>query len=564
MTAASDQIDVLITSLGSSAYSEVCYCWHSTPPREYRTPYAPVALANFLRPREVLALVTETAQAQNGAGLEAGLQKLGVRLRTVAIPDGISEAELWQLFERCEEGIERDATVVVDVTYGFRHLPIVLMACAAFLSSAKDVSIHGAYYAVLEAKDGDRVPVLEVTPFFSLAEGAFAVRQFRRFGDAREVAAYLDRSNKAAWMSKSGNEAYSRVTHGLRRVSMAMAGGLPLEVGLNASECLDDLRVVLDERSADRMSLKLLGTVEDTIKKIATDPTTRAGKKGLALSLVELDRQLGIAEFAIMTGAAHTACLLLREWLVNRCLLEAGKGDVWLDHRQGREPTERRLNALSFRVQTKHGGLTERQRDLVAMWDGLRKRRNELAHAGMQKDRVNLDATARCCEDTIRRCRDRLDTPSAWQLSVNAGGESVLVSPLGLSPGVLYTGLRRLAPDRVVLLTSEQAAVSVVPCCNAAGYPVGRITTLCGDPFEFRDVRAVVSNAVQQLDQAARITVNVTGGTTALQYLAEAVGREAERLGIEVTRVALVDRRSAAAQQADPYTEGEVVRLDEQ
>jgi hypothetical protein len=63
---------------------------------------------------------------------------------------------------------------------------------------------------------------------------------------------------------------------------------------------------------------------------------------------------------------------------------------------------------------------------------------------------------------------------------------------------------------------------------------------------------------------AARcVVVNVTGGTTALQYLAERIGRDAERLGVPVRRIALVDRRPYEQQQAEPFACGDLMALEE-
>jgi hypothetical protein len=62
--------------------------------------------------------------------------------------------------------------------------------------------------------------------------------------------------------------------------------------------------------------------------------------------------------------------------------------------------------------------------------------------------------------------------------------------------------------------------------------------------------------------EASEVIVNLTGGTTALQYLAERLADEALRLGTTVCRVAVMDRRSREEQQRDPFQLGEIAWLD--
>jgi hypothetical protein len=141
---------------------------------------------------------------------------------------------------------------------------------------------------------------------------------------------------------------------------------------------------------------------------------------------------------------------------------------------------------------------------------------------------------------------------------------SVLVTPLGLSPGVLYTAFAQLAPPLTVVITSEEARPVVEDVARRAAYDPGRVRVYAvRDPHQcFRERSELEAWVRPVLLDTSRVVLNITGGTTALQYLVEAVGRRAERLGLEVERVAMVDRRSPEEQRRQPYVAGEVVRLD--
>jgi hypothetical protein len=82
------------------------------------------------------------------------------------------------------------------------------------------------------------------------------------------------------------------------------------------------------------------------------------------------------------------------------------------------------------------------------------------------------------------------------------------------------------------------------------------------DPHRcFTEVERVLDWARPHLLAAATVVANITGGTSAMQYLVERVAGHAVRIGVPVTRCALVDRRPADDQRQMPWVAGEVVYL---
>jgi hypothetical protein len=83
------------------------------------------------------------------------------------------------------------------------------------------------------------------------------------------------------------------------------------------------------------------------------------------------------------------------------------------------------------------------------------------------------------------------------------------------------------------------------------------------DPFGGRpEIERVVKAARPRILGADEVLVNVTGGTTLMGLVAEALAGTARQLARPVRRFGLIDRRPPADQDADPFRAGEPFWLD--
>ena len=145
--------------------------------------------------------------------------------------------------------------------------------------------------------------------------------------------------------------------------------------------------------------------------------------------------------------------------------------------------------------------------------------------------------------------------------------EKILLTPLGTSPGVLYTLIKRLNPDRVIVITSQAGKDNIPEICMKAGFDIEKISTyLFNDPFTgFEEVQDIMRRMSSDfpVDIRSRITVNLAGGTSFLQYVTGEFAEVLESKMLDVTRVFAVDRRGIDAQKKEPYVVGDVVELPE-
>jgi hypothetical protein len=162
----------------------------------------------------------------------------------------------------------------------------------------------------------------------------------------------------------------------------------------------------------------------------------------------------------------------------------------------------------------------------------------------------------------LSECEAMVERDAAWSTARPGATRCLLVTPLGRAPGVLFTALTRCAPDTALIVTSPEAGPAIDEACTHAGWAGPRAVFEVLDAYAcFDEVARVVTWARPYLLESREVAVNITGGTTAMQYLAERVAGEAIRLGVPCQRIALIDRRDPEEQRREPYVAGEVVRL---
>lgn len=555
---------ILFATVGTGNYREVDYFIQENPEHICRTCYGPVATAELVGGiEEAVLLLTGEAENIHWDKLRSEFETRIIPVRKVAIPVGRTIDEMWQIVGLLNDSVPENSRVVIDITHAFRHLPVLMLASAAYLTVEKRVTIRGIYYGAYEARADHRSPIFDLGPFLTLTESYHALRQFRETGDARRLADNLAAINKDRWSRSEGSQDFSRLVNSLETLSATLVAALPLESGLHAARAHAALPGALAAlQSTSGMAQSLIRALAPSLMRFAAEERV-PDKASLVLTLPELRRQLEVIRFSVDSQAYDRALLLLREWVVSRCLLAAGKTAGWLDYNQARKPMESALNALVERARA-GAAIVESQSELASLWSGIAGRRNHLAHAGMCPEEVKAAALAESVRELYEQCDRNCSEDTRWLTEREASYEHLLITPLGLSPGVLFTALSKAHPDRVVALTSAEGARFIPGICDRARYPMAQIQIeILDDPHRCFDRPQDLVKRIRPLALAAQaVTVNVTGGTTALEYLAERLGREAERLGVPVRRIALIDNRPYADQQAEPFVCGEMVVLE--
>jgi CRISPR-associated Csx2 family protein len=196
----------------TSGYRDATYCFADGSTAT--TPFFGLALARHLKPDVLVLLGTagsmwdvlvenlpdigeaeealrlELMEAVASGSVTADLlartqpmvqQSMGLLVRLELIPFGRDEAEQRQILPCIEQAAGRGA-VSLDVTHGFRHLPMVTLV-SAFVLERLGRTVGGLYYGAYEMKDGDRVPVLRLDGLLAIQRWVEALAVFDASGD---------------------------------------------------------------------------------------------------------------------------------------------------------------------------------------------------------------------------------------------------------------------------------------------------------------------------------------------------------------------------------------------
>ncbi len=87
-------------------------------------------------------------------------QSLNAEVHYVLIPFAKNPKEQIEILSVLAENLNED--VVIDVTHGFRHLPMLSLVAARFLKTVKKIDVRQIYYGAFEMSGDNKTPVLEL------------------------------------------------------------------------------------------------------------------------------------------------------------------------------------------------------------------------------------------------------------------------------------------------------------------------------------------------------------------------------------------------------------------
>jgi len=130
-------------------------------------------------------------------GLKQVLDKYNGKpsINYVDIPSGQNENELWEIFDKVLEQIDKGDEIIFDITHSFRSIPMLALIILNYAKFIKKCEIRGIYYGAIEAvgkeikdiEESDIAPIFDLTPFVRLLDWTVGIDRFIETGDARYI-----------------------------------------------------------------------------------------------------------------------------------------------------------------------------------------------------------------------------------------------------------------------------------------------------------------------------------------------------------------------------------------
>ena len=375
------------------------------------------ALRQFLEFDRMLVFVTERARSEVYPVLEA----LGDdRIIPVDIPIGENADEMWDIFDKLTFQIDDNDEVSFDITHSLRSIPFLVFMAAAFLKSAKQVTIKGIYYGAYELNkdlEGNSrpAPIIDLSELITLLDWLNASEQFMKFGNASQLAARLRKAGTEASLEKAA-VTLEKVSRSLRLIlpDQVMEASHELEKSLmNAEEAI--------KQSARPFSVLLKQVTDSYFPFALPNPRRRQN----LLAGLECERQ--IIQWYLKRDLLVQAVTLSREWVISWCMVHAGYSNLY--EREARKEISDNLGNLgsaankdprfiSLMKFSTGGGLMDIPsiNQAINLWPQLTKVRNTLDHAGKSAGHCaaeNLDKLAR----QLCKSLEELPLPSESKMS---------------------------------------------------------------------------------------------------------------------------------------------------
>jgi len=425
-----------ISFLGPTRYTPTIYCYNGN---EKETPFFTEALVHFFPDLEqILVLLTPTVRnpppdkPDNWAEVQ---RRLGDLVKPLPIPEGHSEAELWDIFNALTASVDEGDTVVFDITYSFRSLPFLTFLAAAYLRTARQIKVHKIIYGAFEAKDAaNRTPVFDLTPFVGLLDWLTATNQFIYTGDGRYLARLLERSDLFEHPRRKLTPAEREAEATSKRIH-------------NAADSIEETTAAMLTSlipHAERASANLIARLECAALDLAAiAPPYRVLAERVRTSYIpfaqpdpmtqdiaaDLEVQLALARWYLDKGHIPQAGTLMREWLVSAVAYRLGiTGAALLDAKGLRGEVEK---SLGWFVQQRGGGTHDElpvwvaqlntwpeREQLINTWNELADWRNLINHGAIRKNWREISVKS-VLEKGEKFYAALLDLAATWGLSAS-------------------------------------------------------------------------------------------------------------------------------------------------
>jgi len=110
-------------------------------------------------------------------------RKLTGRITLRTIPFARDDQEQTAILQQMADCVHDGDTVSLDITHGFRSLPMLGLVSAMFLKQIKQIQIGGIYYGAWEMAESGIAPVIRLDGLLSLLEWLGAISAFHASGD---------------------------------------------------------------------------------------------------------------------------------------------------------------------------------------------------------------------------------------------------------------------------------------------------------------------------------------------------------------------------------------------
>ncbi|MFP4350387.1 MAG: TIGR02221 family CRISPR-associated protein [Desulfococcaceae bacterium] len=150
---------------GFNKYQETTYELGGRPSAP--TEFVQVAEMELLEGKRfdlVLIVATQKSFDAHFENLESQMRDKGIFPKHLIIDEEMGPEDQWKWFELILDHIEHGDILTVDLTHGYRSIPIIFSAAINFLQKARAVRLDAVYYGAFD-KNRRLAPIIDMKDF---------------------------------------------------------------------------------------------------------------------------------------------------------------------------------------------------------------------------------------------------------------------------------------------------------------------------------------------------------------------------------------------------------------
>ncbi|MEA3280182.1 MAG: TIGR02221 family CRISPR-associated protein [Thermodesulfobacteriota bacterium] len=137
---------------------------------------------------KIIIVATQKSYNRHFGKLESQLIQTGAKnISHLIISEEMAPEAQWEWFEQILDLIESGDNLTIDLTHGYRSIPIIFSTAINFLQKARNISLNAVYYGAYE-KNKAVAPIVDMKDFYIINEWAEAVSRLVEDADVRKLA----------------------------------------------------------------------------------------------------------------------------------------------------------------------------------------------------------------------------------------------------------------------------------------------------------------------------------------------------------------------------------------
>ncbi len=405
----------LIAFLGNKPYAETTYVWNE---KRKLTRFSVCACVDFLKPEEIAVFLTKEARENTFPQFKAELSSFSGGIKDIDIPLGATQDELWEIFNTLNDAVGESDEVAMDVTNGQRSLPMLALLTAAFMKTARDVSVSHLLYGAFDVGGAGQgvTPMFDLSEMLGLLDWSVAADRFIRSGDSRDMGRLLkDFSTEIKREGMYAETAIRRASpledaaHSLNRATDALFLLRPYSA-MREIDILKKnfLRIFDSGLSENQMSplYRLLKKIDQSYSELGN---AMPEKEDAAVAAETLDQERQLIFWYYEHGHLMQSISLAREWLISWVMYRDGKLNL-LNRKLREDYYEKQINEFAHNEKRWQGtdfiGAFMNGKTFHDLWHEVTGIRNDIAHAGKNYLPKEADALIRRIERQLQVIRD--------------------------------------------------------------------------------------------------------------------------------------------------------------